>query len=104
MRALSVFVAGSILVLVPVMLFARDSDTSPLTIVALEAITRLETEIDRIESQAVDRLASPPDNQVQQIELLGKLLLSTRGCLSTETRPALSAICPIPASRHLSLR
>ena len=42
---------------------------------ALQEIAQVEAEIDRIESQTIERLAVPPDNQVQQIELLGKLLL-----------------------------
>src|SRR5260370_39278184 len=42
---------------------------------ALQEITKVEAEIDRIEVQAIERLAAPPDNQVQQIELLGKLML-----------------------------
>jgi cytochrome c peroxidase len=42
---------------------------------ALQEIAQVEAEIDRIEAQAIERLATPPDNQVQQIELLGKLLL-----------------------------
>ena len=42
---------------------------------ALQEIVQVEVEIDRIEAQAIERLAVPPDNQVQQIELLGKLIL-----------------------------
>jgi cytochrome c peroxidase len=38
-------------------------------------IARVVAEIDEIEAAAVERLKQPPDNQVQQIELLGKLLL-----------------------------
>jgi cytochrome c peroxidase len=34
-----------------------------------------EAEIDQIEAQTLGRLAIPPDNQVQQIELLGKAML-----------------------------
>src|SRR6476660_7361240 len=41
----------------------------------LQEIARVEAEIDRIEARAIDRLAAPPDNQIQQIELLGKLML-----------------------------
>ena len=75
MRALPVLIAAAIPVLGSAVLSARDSAKPPLSVAAVEAITRLENEIDRIESEAVDRLAAPPDNQVQQIELLGKLLL-----------------------------
>src|ERR1700746_3723790 len=42
---------------------------------ALQEIAQVEAEIDRIEAQTIERLAVPPDNQVQQIELLGKLML-----------------------------
>jgi hypothetical protein len=42
---------------------------------ALQEIAQVEAEIDRIEAQAIERLAVPPDNQVQQLELLGKLML-----------------------------
>src|ERR1700732_2439157 len=42
---------------------------------ALQEIAQVEAEIDRIEAQAIQRLAVPPDNQVQQVELLGKLML-----------------------------
>jgi cytochrome c peroxidase len=42
---------------------------------AVQEIARVEAEIDRIEAQAIERLAALPDNQVQQIELLGKLML-----------------------------
>src|SRR5271165_6700224 len=42
---------------------------------ALEEIAQVEAEIDRIEAQTIGRLAAPPDNQVQQVELLGKLML-----------------------------
>ena len=51
-------------------------DTSAtLTPAALAEIARVEAEIDRIEAQTLERLAAPPDNQVQQIELLGELML-----------------------------
>jgi len=41
----------------------------------LQEITKVEAEIDHIEAQTIGRLAAPPDNQIQQIELLGKLML-----------------------------
>ena len=44
---------------------------------ALQEIAQVEAEIDRIEAQAAERLAAPPDNQIQQIELLGKLMCTT---------------------------
>src|SRR5580700_6777349 len=42
---------------------------------ALQEIAGVEAEIDRVEAQTIERLAAPPDNQVQQVELLGKLML-----------------------------
>ena len=42
---------------------------------ALAEIAQVEAEIDRIEAQSIERLREPPDNQVQQVELLGKLML-----------------------------
>src|SRR6202166_3665513 len=50
----------------------RGSTLSPQ---ALQEIAKVEAEIDRTEAQAIERLAAPPDNQIQQIELLGKLML-----------------------------
>ena len=49
--------------------------STTLTTAALAEIAQVEAEIDRIEAQTLERLAPPPDNQVQQIELLGKLML-----------------------------
>ena len=56
---------------------ATDSEPTSATLTpdVLKAITQVEAEIDRIEAQTIDRLATPPDNQVQQIELLGKAML-----------------------------
>src|SRR6516162_8906868 len=48
---------------------------STLTPEILQDIARVEAEIDLIEAQTLERLAAPPDNQVQQIELLGKSML-----------------------------
>jgi len=93
MRALSVIIAVAVPILGSAMLSARDSAT-PLSAAALDAITRVESEIDRIEAEAVDRLASPPDNQVQQIELLGKLLLFDKE-LSVNRNEA-CAFCHMP--------
>src|SRR5262245_47477994 len=52
---------------------ARETTTLPPE--ALREIAQVEAEIDRIEAQALERLAAPLDNHVQQIELLGKLML-----------------------------
>jgi len=61
---------------------------------ALEEIAQVEAEIDRIEAQALERLGAPPDNQVQQIELLGKLLLYDKH-LSVNRNEA-CAFCHMP--------
>jgi hypothetical protein len=52
-----------------------DESTATLSPQALQEIAQVEAEIDRIEAETIERLAVPPDNQVQQVELLGKLLL-----------------------------
>ncbi len=49
--------------------------SSNLSSQVLQEIAKVEAEIDRTEAQAIERLAAPPDNQIQQIELLGKLML-----------------------------
>jgi hypothetical protein len=56
------------------LLLAQDR-SRPFSAATLAAITRVEAEIDRIEAHALGRVRSVPDNQVQQIELLGKLML-----------------------------
>ena len=56
------------------LLLARDR-SRPFSAATLAAIARVEAEIDRIEADAPGRVRSVPDNQVQQIELLGKLML-----------------------------
>jgi len=65
-----------------------------LTPGAIEEIARLEAEIDRIEAQTVERLAAPPDNQVQRIELLGKLLLYDKNILVNRNEAC--AFCHMP--------
>jgi cytochrome c peroxidase len=61
---------------------------------ALQEIAQVEAEIDRIEAQALDRLSAPPSNQVQQIELLGKLMLYDKN-LSVNRNEA-CAFCHTP--------
>src|SRR5580658_5519239 len=61
---------------------------------ALKEIAQVEAEIDRIEGQARERLSAPPDNQVQQIELLGKLMLDEKQ-LSVNRNEA-CAFCQMP--------
>src|SRR6201984_3289995 len=46
-----------------------------LTPDVLKAIAQVEAELDRVEAETIARLAAPPDNQVQQIELLGKVMM-----------------------------
>ena len=54
---------------------AAEVTTTILSPRALQEISQVESEIDRIEAQAIERLAALPGNQIQQIELLGKLML-----------------------------
>jgi cytochrome c peroxidase len=53
----------------------EDASDTVLSPQALQEIALVEAEVDRIEAQTLTRLTAPPDNQVQQIELLGKLML-----------------------------
>jgi cytochrome c peroxidase len=57
-------------------------------------IKQLELQIDDIESRTLERLTALPDNQVQQIELLGKLLLYDKQ-LSVNRNEA-CAFCHMP--------
>src|ERR1700688_5034304 len=63
---------------------------------ALQEIAQVEAEIDRIEAQAIERLAAPPDNEVQQVELLGKAMLYDKQ-LSVNRNQA-CAFCHMPES------
>ncbi len=69
----------------------RSSNLSPQ---GLQEIAKVEAEIDRIEALAIERLAAPPDNQIQQIELLGKLMLYDKD-LSVNRNEA-CAFCHMP--------
>ena len=71
----------------------RSSNLSPQV---LQEITKVEAEIDLTEAQAIERLAAPPDNQIQQIELLGKLMLYDKN-LSVNRNEA-CAFCHMPAT------
>ena len=64
---------------------------------ALKEIAEVEAEIDRIEAQALERLAAPPDNEVQQVELLGKAMLYDKQ-LSVNRNQA-CAFCHMPETR-----
>jgi cytochrome c peroxidase len=72
---------------------AEDS-TAVLSPETLQEIAQVEAEIDRIEAETTERLAAPPDNQVQQVELLGKLLLYDKQ-LSVNRNEA-CAFCHMP--------
>ncbi len=61
---------------------------------ALQEIAQVEAEIDRIEAETIERLAAPPDNQVQQVELLGKSMLYDKQ-LSVNRNEA-CAFCHMP--------
>ena len=67
---------------------------SNLSLQVLQEIAKVEAEIDRIEAQTIERLAAPPDNQIQQIELLGKLMLYDKD-LSVNRNEA-CAFCHMP--------
>jgi cytochrome c peroxidase len=65
-----------------------------LTPEVLREIAQVESEIDQVETQTLDRLVAPPDNQVQQIELLGKAMLYDKE-LSVNRNEA-CAFCHMP--------
>jgi cytochrome c peroxidase len=69
----------------------RISNLSPKV---LQEIAKVEAKIDLTEAQAIERLAAPPDNQIQQIELLGKLMLYDKD-LSVNRNEA-CAFCHMP--------
>lgn len=92
MRALSAFVVALVGAGLST-LSARDSGF-PFSLETLREIARVESEIDRIESDTLSRLTLLPDNQVQQIELLGKLLLYDKE-LSVNRNEA-CAFCHMP--------
>jgi len=73
--------------------FAQDGSVS-LSPAALREVAQVEAEIDRIEAQALERLSAPPNNQVQQIELLGKVMLYDKH-LSVNRNEA-CAFCHMP--------
>ena len=73
-----------------------EETVSPLSAAALREIAEVESEIDRIEAATLERFASPPDNQVQQIELLGKAMLYDKQ-LSVNRNEA-CAFCHMPST------
>ena len=68
--------------------------TVTLSPAALTEIAEVEAEIDRIEAQTLERLAVPPNNEVQQVELLGKAMLYDKQ-LSVNRNQA-CAFCHMP--------
>jgi cytochrome c peroxidase len=89
-------VPGSIAVIAMLLAGALRAEETVITLSpkALEEIAQVEAEIDRIEAQTLERLTAPPNNQVQQIELLGKLLLYDKQ-LSVNRNEA-CAFCHMP--------
>jgi cytochrome c peroxidase len=75
------------------MLRGRES-VAPFSAATLREIAQVEAEIDRIEAESLNRLVAPPDNQVQQVELLGKLMLYDKE-LSVNRNEA-CAFCHMP--------
>jgi cytochrome c peroxidase len=73
---------------------AADETSAILTPEVQKEIAQVEAEIDRIEGQTRERRSAPPDNQVQQIELLGKLMLYDKQ-LSVNRNEA-CAFCHMP--------
>ena len=73
---------------------ALAADPLSLSPAALREIAKVEAEIDRIEAEMLGRIGTPPDNQVQQVELLGKLMLFDKE-LSVNRNEA-CAFCHMP--------
>lgn len=90
---MGIFVAGIVALCSASDLVAKDG-AEPLSPAVLAEIARIEAEIDKTEADTLTRLASIPDNQVQQIELLGKLLLFDKE-LSVNRNEA-CAFCHMP--------
>ncbi len=73
---------------------AQEPTSATLTPEVLREIARVESEIDKIEEATLSRLAAPPDNQVQQVELLGKAMMYDKD-LSVNRNEA-CAFCHMP--------
>ena len=71
-----------------------EEGATSLSPTALREIAEVEREIDQIEAATLGRLTTPPDNQVQQIELLGKAMLYDKQ-LSVNRNEA-CAFCHMP--------
>jgi cytochrome c peroxidase len=66
--------AAAITLLTAAAVLAEETSTT-LSPAALKEIAQVEAEIDRIEAQTLERVTTPPNNQVQQVEPLGKAML-----------------------------
>jgi cytochrome c peroxidase len=86
-------VVATILVAFGGTVWAQQPDVT-LSPTALKQIADVEAEIDRIEAQTLERLAAPPDNEVQLVELLGKAMLYDKN-LSVNRNEA-CAFCHMP--------
>src|SRR6516165_1957355 len=88
--------AACIMILVSGAIGASQAQQPSITLspAALKEIADVEVEIDRIEAQTLARLTELPNNQVQRIELLGKLMLYDKE-LSVNRNEA-CAFCHMP--------
>ena len=88
--------AASIMILVSgaIVTSQAQQPSTTLSPAALKEIADVEAEIDRIEAQTLARLTEPPNNQVQRIELLGKMMLYDKE-LSVNRNEA-CAFCHMP--------
>ena len=68
--------------------------SATLSPAAAKEIAEVEAQIDRIETQTLERLTAPPNNEVQQVELLGKAMLYDKH-LSVNRNEA-CAFCHMP--------
>jgi cytochrome c peroxidase len=90
----SACIAGAITAMIGAATARALEVNAALSPAALKEISQVEAEIDRIEAQTIERLAMPPNNQVQQIELLGKSMLYDKE-LSVNRNQA-CAFCHMP--------
>ena len=72
----------------------RPSVVKELSPQALKEIAQIEAEVDRIEAATVQRIMEPPDNRIEQVQLLGKALLYDKQ-LSVNRNEA-CAFCHLP--------
>src|SRR3979411_885362 len=73
---------------------SAEESSATLSPQALQEIAELEAEIDRVEAGSIEGLAAPPENQGQEMELLGKLMLYDKQ-LSVNRNEA-CAFCHMP--------